>query len=232
VDDDDATSDDDDATSDDDDAVDDDDAADDDDSVAPSELSLTATSTDFGNVGLNTTVSRTISLTNTGTAPLAWSMDFTFNGGNIFAIGGGGPSGMLPGGATIGRTISLTATQAGAIFTALRVTHDGANYDPQLLYFTAVAGGEPTEVSCNNGIDDDGDSYTDCEDWDCIGSPSCGDPCCGGMPWPGGESMCNNSNTLTCVCAADSWCCESGWSDGCWELYSGVTGSCPVPSCN
>ncbi len=173
-----------------------------------------------------------MTLTNTGGTTLTWSMDLTFNGGSIYSIGGGSTSGSLSGGASISRTLSFTPTQAAPAFTALRVAHDGTNYDPQLLHFTAVAGGAPTETSCSNGVDDDGDGFADCGDWDCVGDAACGDPCCGTMPWPGSEGMCNNSNTLSCLCAADSYCCGLGWNQACWDLYSGVTGSCPVPSCN
>ena len=35
-------------------------------------------------------------------------------------------------------------------------------------------GGGNTE-DCSNGVDDDGDSYIDCDDWDCDDDPVCDD---------------------------------------------------------
>ncbi|MCO4768382.1 MAG: hypothetical protein KDA24_00020 [Deltaproteobacteria bacterium] len=231
-DDDDATGDDDDATANDDDATgDDDDDDDDDDGANPGPLLVTASSTDFGNVGIGATASRTVVLTNDGGTPISWSIGLTFTGTTLFTIGGGDSSGLLAGGGSVQRTLTYAPSTATASFTAVRVSHDGTNTSPSFLYFTGVSGGAATESSCANGIDDDLDGFADCDDWDCVGAASCGDPCCGSMPWPASDIMCDNAATLACMCAADSFCCDLGWNQACSDLYSGAVGSCPVPSC-
>ena len=33
---------------------------------------------------------------------------------------------------------------------------------------------EDTEAACSDGVDNDGDPYVDCDDYDCSGTPVCG----------------------------------------------------------
>ncbi|MFH2010928.1 MAG: hypothetical protein ABI333_30290 [bacterium] len=61
---------------------------------------------------------------------------------------------------------------------------------------TPFLGGE----LCSNGLDDDGDGLTDCEDQDCAGSPSCGDTVCGDGVAQGGED-CDGSDFRGYTCA-------------------------------
>jgi hypothetical protein len=51
-----------------------------------------------------------------------------------------------------------------------------------------------TETSCTDGIDEDCDTYTDCDDIDCDGDPACIDPYCGDGTCDPGEDQCNCSD--------------------------------------
>ncbi|MHC4838714.1 MAG: S8 family serine peptidase, partial [Planctomycetota bacterium] len=96
--------------------------------------------------------------------------------------------------------------------------------------------GTPTQEICNNGLDDDYDTLTDCEDPDCEGEPNCGpgpgeicangvdddgdglvdcdDPECAGFPQceegqcgdPDAGDCCEANNTPHCTDAA---CCDT-----------------------
>jgi exonuclease III len=48
-----------------------------------------------------------------------------------------------------------------------------------------------TETSCTDGIDNDCDTYTDCDDSDCDGDPACAEPYCGDGTCDPGEDQCN-----------------------------------------
>ena len=50
-------------------------------------------------------------------------------------------------------------------------------------------GGSTDTEDCTNGVDDDGDGYIDCEDWNCDGTIGDADPACGGSD-DGGSSDC------------------------------------------
>jgi len=248
ADDDDSTADDDDSTSGDDDdstsgddddstAGDDDDstAGDDDDSTTTTagELVVAASSTDFGDSAVGSPLTRSVSFSNVGGGAVTWSASLTWDAGNVFAVSGGEVSSVvLAGGDSSSRVVTYTPDEVEAHFTALVVTHDGSNASPIILYFTGTGGGVATESSCGDGVDNDGDFYTDCLDWDCVGSAACGDPCCWPMPWPASSSMCDSEATLTCLCTVDPYCCEEGWNEYCNNTYTGVSGLCAAsPTC-
>jgi hypothetical protein len=48
-----------------------------------------------------------------------------------------------------------------------------------------------TETSCTDGIDNDCDTYTDCDDSDCDGDPACAEPYCGDGTCDPDEDQCN-----------------------------------------
>ena len=48
-----------------------------------------------------------------------------------------------------------------------------------------------TETNCTDGIDEDCDTYTDCDDLDCDTDPACIDPYCGDETCDPGEDQCN-----------------------------------------
>ncbi|MFH2009580.1 MAG: hypothetical protein ABI333_23510, partial [bacterium] len=84
----------------------------------------------------------------------------------------------------------------------------------------------PMETSCTNGIDDDGDGLTDCADVDCAGDPSCAPAhdCCAVHSTVG----CTDAGIEACVCAVDSFCCNTSWDSACVsEVTSLGCGTCP-----
>ena len=92
-----------------------------------------------------------------------------------------------------------------------------------LVGYTGTPGGgsggsEDSETVCDDGIDNDGNGYTDCDDWDCEDDPACG----GSGGSADGETVCddgidNDGNGYTdCAdhdCAEDPACPED-CSDG------------------
>ncbi|MHC5094757.1 MAG: GDSL-type esterase/lipase family protein [Planctomycetota bacterium] len=75
-----------------------------------------------------------------------------------------------------------------------------------------------TETVCDDGIDDDCDSYTDCDDIDCDGDPACQSSYCGDGTCDPGEDQCN--------CAADCGtppATETNCTDGIDEDCDGNT---------
>jgi len=101
--------------------------------------------------------------------------------------------------------------------------------------FCADCAGEPAcrnfmpgEV-CANGVDDDGDLYTDCADEDCMGTPECGMCIVNGM--------CDFREACTCdECDADAYCSDptNCFDDGiCDQFNEGcVCADCAlVPNC-
>src|SRR6185436_19636863 len=57
----------------------------------------------------------------------------------------------------------------------------------------------PTSEVCNDGVDNDGDGFTDCADSNCTGSPSC-NPTCSAK----GASCTSNSQCCSNKCAGPS----------------------------
>ena len=233
-DDDDSTGDDDDSTGDDDDSTsgDDDDSTsgDDDDATGndPGELVVNTSSTALGDTPVGTPVTRSISFVNAGDQALTFTASLTWDGVTVFTLTGGDSVNVpLAGGASTSRVLTYTPDEIEANFTSLVVTHTGGNPSPVVLYFEGTGGGVATESSCSNGLDDDGDGFFDCDDWDCVGESVCGDPCCGSMPWPGSNTMCQDASTLACLCAVDPYCCTQGWNSFCSDIYIGADGSCP-----
>jgi aqualysin 1 len=83
------------------------------------------------------------------------------------------------------RNSSNTVLAAGGAFT----------YQESTPFTISGGGGTPTETICDDGIDNDGDGYTDCDDSDCANDPVCGPPpAC----FPPGDS-----------CAVNSDCCSN-----------------------
>jgi len=67
-------------------------------------------------------------------------------------------------------------------------------------------GGEDSETDCSDGVDNDGNGYTDCDDWDCEDDPECG----GSGGGEDSETDCsdgidNDGNGYT---DCDDWDCE------------------------
>ncbi len=93
--------------------------------------------------------------------------------------------------------------------------------DPDCVLFPGCQGGAE---DCFNGIDDDGDGLVDCDDVpDCQAAPGCdygtGD-CCTDNGSPG----CENDLGEDCVCAADPFCCETGWDALCADIFETFCG--------
>ena len=70
--------------------------------------------------------------------------------------------------------------------------------------------GTPPAEICGNGIDDDCDGYSDCDDVDCFGDPSC--PTCGDGTCDPGEDQCNCSQDCGTPPAE---ICDNGVDDDC-----------------
>ena len=82
-----------------------------------------------------------------------------------------------------------------------------------------------TETTCDDGIDEDCDNYTDCDDSDCLGDPAC--PTCGDANCDPGEDQCNcpddcgtpPSTETSCTDGVDNDCdnytdCDDSDCDG------------------
>ncbi len=119
--------------------------------------------------------------------------------------------------------------------TCCQVAWDARCADVALALCNGLCGTPPVEI-CNNGLDDDYDTLTDCEDPDCEGEPNCGpgpgeicangvdddgdglvdcdDPECAGFPQceegacgdPDSGDCCEANNTPHCT---DASCCET-----------------------
>ena len=61
----------------------------------------------------------------------------------------------------------------------------------------------PPPEDCDNGVDDDGDGYVDCEDTDCISDPNCQTECCDIAQQNGNVGYVPNDNK----CPSGQWVC-------------------------
>lgn len=77
----------------------------------------------------------------------------------------------------------ITVTCTDALTDCAEDICDGVTIDGALC-----VGGEPTEVACNDAVDNDGDEATDCDDSDCEGTTVCTD---GTTGTGGGSSGCS-----------------------------------------
>ena len=75
--------------------------------------------------------------------------------------------------------------------------HYDAGQEPPVCW---VLGPMPGEADCNDGIDNDLDTFVDCDDWDCDSSPYCNP-----------ESICNDGldNDGDTFVDCDDWDCDS-----------------------
>jgi hypothetical protein len=83
-----------------------------------------------------------------------------------------------------------------------RFTADLGEYDG------TVGGSQGEETICDDGLDDDGDGYTDCDDWDCDDDPICGGS--GGGSGGDGEDICDDGvdNDDDGYTDCDDWDCD------------------------
>jgi hypothetical protein len=75
-------------------------------------------------------------------------------------------------------------------------------------------GGGTGESDCSNGIDDDGDSYIDCDDFDCTGDAACPAEICN-------DGLDNDSDGFA---DCDDWDCNGG-PDGDWYIDPSCDGT-------
>lgn len=93
----------------------------------------------------------------------------------------------------------LKATTTGTKNICVNTNSDNAGINSSCMN---VAASNPPPENCSNNIDDDLDSYTDCDDGDCTQGTSCGTNqwCCGaGCSTNGGSCSCAGISGLTCV---------------------------------
>jgi hypothetical protein len=81
-----------------------------------------------------------------------------------------------------------------------------------------AGGGTPTEI-CDNGIDDDGDGATDCDDSDCTNDPACQPPtaCDNDGVCEVGEDCLSCANDCAGVTGgkpSGRYCCGNGIQEG------------------
>jgi hypothetical protein len=62
------------------------------------------------------------------------------------------------------------------------------------------------ELNCGDGVDDDGDSQTDCDDLDCFNDPACGG---------GGSLTCSEIQDCAAACGLDLQCRQACPQQGC-----------------
>ena len=230
-DDDDTTGDDDDTIGDDDDTTGDDDdstVGDDDDSVGPAVLSMTASVTEFGTVSPGTQGIATVTLENTGGTGAFVNLTLSISAIGpdlIWEITGGAAILTVPPTSTRTRFVQFTppAGQPAAAYSTVLEAEDTDTGDIMSLTFTADTGAAG-ESECDDTIDNDGDLLTDCDDPDCGADPVCNptiDFCCVGGGGPATSGQCQQPSFVSCVCAADSWCCDAagGWDQGCVDNY-------------
>ena len=232
-DDDDAGDDDDDDTGDDDtgddDTGDDDDmSGDDDDSIGPAILSISNNVGDLGTVSPGTQGIATVTLENAGGTSVFvnLTLSITTVGSNlIWEITGGVATLVVPPSSTRTRFVQFTppAGLPAAAYSTVLEAEDTDTGDLLTLTFTADTGAAG-ESECADTIDNDGDFLTDCDDPDCGADPICNpntDFCCFAGGGPSTSSQCQQSSFVSCVCAADSWCCDAagGWDQGCLDNY-------------
>ena len=236
-DDDDSVGDDDDSTAgddDDDDATGDDDDSgpgDDDDSIGPPLLSMSASIEDFGTVSPGTQGISTITVENAGGTAALVSLTLTITGVGtdiVWNITGGPTLLSVPAGATRTRFVEFTppAGQPAAPYaTDLELEDLDQSVLVQTIAFTADTGAAG-ESDCQDGLDNDGDTFIDCDDSDCGADPACNanvDFCCVAGGGPITSTQCQQPQFVNpCVCNADSWCCDQvngGWDQTCVDAY-------------
>ena len=200
-DDDDTTGDDDDTTGDDDDTT----AGDDDDDSTPARGPLEAgpDSIDFGATVPGAALQADAAFRNLG--QISVSVELSIEdpaGAGAFQIAGP-PSFAVAGGQELVLPLLFIPLEPDAYQANLVVVHDADNESP--IRIRMFGRGE--------GVEDDDDS-TD------------GDVCCS----PGDEDTwmsCADQAAIDCVCAADPWCCSTGWDQMCIEVYVGLDNQCP-----
>ena len=116
-------------------------------------LSLSASSISFGNVGINTAATRSLTLTSTGTAPV--TLGEAALSGSGFSIPGAGLPILMNPGATVVLNVQFDPANTGAVAGQLIIVSDSSvNATAEIgLSGTGVAQGTPTlnALSCNNG---------------------------------------------------------------------------------
>lgn len=237
-DDDDTTANDDDTSNDDDDSGstgdddDDDDSGstgDDDDEVSPGILTVTADQSNLGPTPVGVPITTTVYFENTGGSTLTVNVTLT----DFAAWSLPNPQIYVAPDAVETRTLTFNPPAAGTFQMQLEASHDGFNASPQVIPFQGTTSGGPTtETSCNDGVDNDADGDTDCDDPDCNGDPACtggGDLCCNPMPGTQGPGPCSNQTVANCVCSSVNYCCFGGhgdWDATCVDYYTGDAGHC------
>lgn len=96
----------------------------------------------------------------------------------------------------------------------------------------------PTEIDCANSDDDDGDGFTDCDDFDCAGDPACGGGG-GGGEWDPCPTDGDCDTGLVCrvgicmrPCAVSSDCTSADFPE-CADLDGDGLGEClPMTGCD
>ncbi|PIN87280.1 hypothetical protein COV19_00150 [Candidatus Woesearchaeota archaeon CG10_big_fil_rev_8_21_14_0_10_44_13] len=134
----------------------------------------------------------------------------------------------------------LKATTSGTKNICVNTNSDNAGINSSCMN---IAASNPPPENCTNNIDDDLDSYTDCDDGDCTEGTSCGTNqwCCGsGCSTNGGSCSCAGISGLSCVDGTcntyNEACCdgELGRNMQCsgisLECIGGV-GSCVYATC-
>tara|TARA_B100000965_G_scaffold135411_1_gene112709 strand:+ start:383 stop:4399 length:4017 start_codon:yes stop_codon:yes gene_type:complete len=123
--------------------------------------------------------------------------------------------------------VSFTAPSEVTLLTfTLEVTNSLGNTD---IDNVSVQVGEPVEI-CDDGVDNDGDPYVDCDDFDCNDDPACGgsgtDEICDDGVDNDGDSYidCDDFD-----CTSDVACGGSGTDGSCAEY--GCIGFTPSNSC-
>jgi hypothetical protein len=214
-DDDDGTEDDDDAVTDDDDAVDDDDdAVDDDDDVVQTGYGDVSVISSYLETVVDAAATTTVTLSNLDAGTLTGSVSLSETSGWSLS---GSSSVTLYGFETTTRTLTFAPWYADSWYTQVQFFHDGSNSSP---VSTGVDGYSyediPTsETDCSDGLDNDGDGYYDCEDFDCTGDAACPvEDCTDGLDNDGdGYYDCDDYDCAgDPACDVDPCCSTSGSS--------------------
>ena len=170
----------------------------------------------------------TVTLENTGgtSAFVNLTLSITTAGSSlIWEITGGAPTFVVPASATRTRFVQFTPPggQPAAAYSTVLEVEDTDTGDILTLTFTADTGAAG-ESECADTLDNDGDLLIDCDDPDCGADPVCNpniDFCCVAGGGPATSGQCQQPSFVSCVCAADSWCCDAagGWDQGCVDNY-------------
>ncbi len=195
---------DDDDTGDDDDTADDDDAGDDDDDTTPAQgdLRVTPETIDFGATMPGGVLQESAVVVNQGQVSV--SVDLSIedpSGSGVFQIAGP-PSFSVAGGQELVIPLLFMPVGPGEYQANLVVVHDAPNESPIRVRLSGQG----------EAVGDDDDSTS-------------GDVCC----FPGDDStwtQCADQAAIDCTCAADPWCCETGWDEICINIYVGQDNQC------